>query len=357
MKNELNLAAVVNNFGEFFDGVGAYGAVQAENFPEWIHVSAYSATCKNDVASWKRFTCLGMTCEIMRVLKDLKKKRYDVVLTEYPFVEWNPLIVLAWWALSRKARKTGCKMVISLHEYDRVNGIRKTVIRMLSKTADMLFVSNEEMLQSISIFHSCAAIRSIPTNIYDQSVMEETIERDYNAYVYFGLINKAKAFDEMLEGWDRFNSDLTKKLYVISSSKISTPESQHKNVQYIQHAPDEDIIRIMRKCAYCVVPVRPYVDMKNTTFKTGCIAGCISVGCFSEEYKKLPFVIPMREYDVDDFLKAFERSAGMTVEETRKMSEDAVAFGKQYMPGAVANVVAAELGKLVYGGISDGHRN
>ena len=240
-------------------------------------------------------------------------------------------------------------MVISLHEYKRVNCLRKIAIRGLSKTTDLICVSNAEMRQSIMSFCSHSVIRPIPTNIYDSEALDEPIQRDKSTYVYFGLINKAKAFDEMLEGWDDFNADMTKKLYVITGSEIPSDYTQHRNVEFIHNARDAEIIRTMRRCVYCIVPVKPNVDMKNTTFKTGCVAGCICVACFSKEYEALPFVIPMQGYGVRDFIEVFEHCAENNAESETKMGKEAAEFGKQYLPKRAAAIVADELYNLAFG--------
>ena len=329
----LKIASVANNYGKSHDGVGAYAGVQGEELSKYADVSVYTSECRYEESKLRKFFCMGMTKQLFKVTRDCKN--YDVVLIDYLFVEWNPLILLPIIILNRSRKKNGCKLVISLHEYNRVNSLRKKMIKTICKKADMVFVADDTLKKSIQGFCKKIVIRPIPSNVFNESIIESNVPKDKNVFVYFGLINKAKAFDEMIDAWDLFNEDGNKQLIVISGSSIQGLE-KHKNVAYRYNLTDNEILKIMMKCAASIVPVIPEVDMKNTTFKTSCITGCVSIGKFCEDYRKLKFVIPMEEYNVQDFVDAFSKVDQFSDKRINILSDEARAYGKIYTPPNVA---------------------
>ena len=268
----------------------------------------------------------------------IKNGKIDVVLVDYLFVEWNPLILIPVAIIKKMRKRTGCKFVISLHEYDRVRPIRKKVITKLCKNADLILVADEHMKKSVRRINDNVKIRPIPSNVYDKSILSQQIVKEKSEYVYFGLVNKAKAFNEMLEAWDIFNENGNNRLTIISSSTVNGLE-KHKCVEYKHNMSDSDILRVMMKCAVCVVPVIPVVDMKNTTFKTGCMTGCICLGKFCREFSEKPFTVDMNEYTVNEFVKSFEQIDSISDDTMARLNQEAREFGKQFTPPDVVQRV------------------
>lgn len=328
---------IVNNYDQTYDGIGAFATVVSKKFSERIALRVYSSNCSGNESVFRRFTTMGMTKAINQVSRELGEN--EAVLLDYPFVEWNPCIIFSYLHLKRMCRIRHSKLFLSLHEYSRVNALRKVVIRIFARNADCVFVSNEILAQEILPFAKSIRYRSIPTNI---SGYTKTGSHDKHTFVYFGLVNKAKAFDEMLAGWDIFNSAGEYTLNVLTGSRLFGLD-KHKNVNYLFNLQDADILKIMCDAAYCIIPVRPEIDMKNATFKTGALAGCVCIGKFSKEYSQMPFVIAMKDYRPADFVEAFQNVSALDLGKIREMELAATAFGQQYTPKAVAEVVEKEI--------------
>lgn len=341
----LRIASISNNYGKSYDGVGDFARAQNSSFPDWVECVNYSADCTYEVSKLKRFLNLGMTKVIFNVLKEEQDSNYDAVIMEYPFVEWNPLILIPTYFLSKSLKKKHKLFVLSLHEYLRVNRLRKAVIRFICKQSDMILVTTEEIKKEISVFNSNVFIRPIPTNLYNEKALNETAQKDGSIYVYFGLVNGSKAFYEMLNAWDDYNKDETKTLYVFTGTPIENIEKQYKGVKYFYNKQDYEIISIMRKAVACFIPVKPYVDEKNTTFKTGCLCGCLCIGVFSNEFTNYNFINHMIDYSKKSFEQAFEKMEQLTSEEIELLSNEAAEFGKQFSPSNTAVLVAETIAK------------
>lgn len=329
-----NIAIVANNYGKSHDGIGAFSKVTTCFFSSNLTYKVYTSICSENDSKIKRFLTLGMTRCLIKCKNHINE--YQGILIEYPFVEWNPTILIAFQLLRSKSRKKEAKIILSLHEYRRVNRLRKEVIRFMAKRCDLVLVSNKEMMNDIVTLNSNVCVRGIPTNIYGHATPKNA--DSMNKFVFFGLINGTKAFDEMLNGWDEFNKNNKYKLYIITGSIIKGLE-RHKNVVYIHNADNDTIFQIMNNCMYCVLPVKPQIDEKNATFKTGAIAGCICIGKFSEEFSKEDFLINMKNYTADDFYNAFNAATTIDFNNAIIKNEEAIKFGNKYNPQNISTII------------------
>lgn len=343
----MKIASISNNYGENFDGIGSYAKVIVESFPDDVECVVFSSDCKPDTKIAKRITMLNMTKTLFRVIKQFKEDKYDAIIIEYPFVEWNPLILIPIDILKKISHEKGCIFAISLHEYERANIFRRAVIRAMCRAVDIAFVSNLAMKRRISGLCKSAYIRPIPTNIQNEHAMELCIQRNNNNYVYFGLINRMKAFQEMMEAWDLFNCNKDKRLFIISSTYLDNIEMRHEGVKYLYGQDEYSIISIMRSCVGCIVPIKPEVDEKNASFKTACLTGCISIGKFNPEINKLPFIIKMSDYNVSSFLFALNAIDKMSQNEIEEKSKQAAEYGNMFLPENVAGIVYAKINDLL----------
>ncbi len=336
--NKIKIAIVVNNYGEAYDGVGAYSKVIASNFSDNIDINVFTAKCFGNASILKKFFSFEMSKEFYLVSRSIKQ--YDTVLIEYPFVEWNPLIIVLFRILCIKAHRLNKRIILSLHEYTRVNKLRKIVIRSMVKKADLILVSDETFRKALLKYSSNIMVRNIPTNIYSRNFKEK--EKSTNNYVFFGLINGAKAFDSMIDGWKLFNRNGKFKLYIISATKID--ESQIRdfelsNISYIYKAEEDKIMEIMQSCAFCILPIKPNIDNKNATFKTASLAGCICIGKFSEEFKDLSFTINMDSYKTEEFKLALCATRKLNEQELKDEFYKAREFGKNFTPHIIAETI------------------
>lgn len=322
----MKVILVCNNFGAKYDGIGAYvEKLYNSLIVNGSDVKIYTAYCKpNEML--KRIFGFGMTRAIFRATKDILFEKFNKAIIEYPFVEWNPLFCLGVLILKIATVLTGTELIVIIHEYKRVNIIRKAVIIYLTLLGNKILVTEKENFDLLKKYNDKINKINIPSNIdiqYDKNIEKK------KEFVYFGIVNKAKAFNEMMTAWDDFNCDSKYKLYCITSSKLKNME-KHKNVEYIFNASDVIINKIMCRSVFSIVPIKPFVDEKNATFKTSCLAGCVSIGNFCEEYKKLPFVVNVDNYKKESFIEAFEKSINIDNTTIKQLSLNAVEFGKEY---------------------------
>ena len=337
----MKIAEIANNYGKPHDGVGAYAKVIVSNFSGCVNVDVFSSICVSTDSTLKKLLSRGMTKEINKVQKNISN--YDAVIIDYPFVEWNPFIIFAYKRLCSNAHKERKKIIASIHEYNRVNQFRKKVIEFLVKRADLTLVCNEELKKSLSPFSNNIKIRDIPTNIYSP-VTQCSFSR--NNYVFFGLINGSKAFDEMLLGWDEFNKRGVCHLDIITSTQIEIDTTKHNNVNITYNADDNHIMEIMESCAFCILPIIPEIDSKNATFKTASIAKCISIGKFCKDYSQLDFVLNMESYKPENFITILRESRDLQRDEIIKKRESAYTFGQHFLPSNVAMKIEKHIVQL-----------
>lgn len=343
----MKITHIVNNFGKTYDGIGAYAKVMYDNLPKGVEEVVYSAVCRESKNKFKYMFNFGMTKEIFRCVKNFFADKADVVLIEYPFMEWNPLILIPIYCLFMKCRRYKIPLIISLHEYGRTHCLRKLMSRQICKIADHVFVTTEEMKKDITEFSSRVSIRNPPSSIWNKEVMQQDITKDYNSFSYFGLITSAKAFSEMMSAWDIINKERKNHLYILSGSFLENIEKQHTGVTYIYNADDATVLRTLRQCTYCFTPIKPEVDSKNSSFKTATVAGCICIGRFCNQMAKLPFVVQMDGYQVENFTTAVESLANLSnamIDEKTTLSAE---YGKQFCPSEAFDKILKNISEIV----------
>lgn len=353
-KNKAQIAVVCNNFGESYDGIGSYSRIIYEIDYKDIQTTIYSGLCRADKGKLHKLTSLGMTNAFIKLMRDIRRNKgqiYDAVVIEYPFMEWNPLVYISLFALSMMGSKYGFKIITSVHEYSRVNHFRKRIIEYLCSISDSIFVTNKEMQSELERYCSKSFIRDIPTNIYADNLSYDG-NKDKRQYVYFGLVGKTKAFDEMLDGWSMFNRSGKYTLHILSGTKLEGMD-KYEGVNYIYNCSEEEILHLMSKSVFCVVPIRPYVDGKNATFKTGCLGGCISIGKFGEEYSELKFVINMDNYSADEFRRQFARTQEIDDVKLKEMQKNAYDFGSRFTPVNIAVGIERHILQIINGDSSN----
>ncbi len=330
----MHIAIIANNYGENYDGIGAFSKVVTSLFTDKVTFDVFTSKCNEKESKVKRITTLGMTRLIIMCTKRISD--YKAILLEYPFVEWNPLIIFAFSRLAKEAKLKNIKLYLSIHEYARVNKLRQMVIRSLVRKSDLVFVSNTQMKHDLQPINSRIVLRGIPTNIYGEATKKSV--DSLRKYVFFGLINGTKAFEEMLEGWDRFNTDGTNILYVLSSSNLTGIE-RHKEVIYIKNADNSTIFKYMNGSMFSLLPIKPLIDEKNATFKTGAIAGCICIGKFCDSYKNEDFILNMQNYTSEDFYRVLCDSKKIEYKKACEMSEKSLLFGEAFNPRHIARII------------------
>lgn len=329
------IAIIVNNYGQKYDGIGAYSKVMSENFSASLKYDIYTSICNPEDGRISKIFNVGMSRCFFKLIRNINK--YNTVMIEYPFVEWNPIIVIVFMLLRLVTKIKNIKIILSLHEYERVNALRKAVIEVLASYSDLVIVSNENTKKSISKYNSNVLIREIPTNIY--GIIRRKTEQSMNKYVYFGLVNNSKAFQEMVDGWDKFNYKNKYILYIVTGTKLYDIEAKHRNVRYVYNADNDAVFSILNSCMFSVLPIKPEIDEKNATFKAGALAGCLCIGKFCERFKDKEFILNMDGYTDTDFYNVFVESSLIGYEKSIMLGKAAYEYGSLFTPEKVARLI------------------
>lgn len=323
------IAYICNNFGSTRDGIGAYSQKFYEKITLDNDFEVVLFTSKTDnLSKLKRFLSFKMYHTIDKCIQSFQNNLdFNYILLEYPFVEYNPLILNRIKKLKKVLGNKG-KLILSLHEYSRVKKLRKKIIRSIITNSDIVFVTSQkekDILQR-KFKNKSFYIRSIPSNISKMV----PIENNKNAYVFFGLINSSKAFQEMIEGFKLFNKDLTKILHVITSSTVDTEGWKNTGIIFHNNLPELEIAHIFSKSQFCITPIIPYADKNNATLKTGCLYKSICIGNIEKNLLNEIGAIPMNDYSVKSFLEAFVASTKLSDVQRELLSEKSYKFGKKY---------------------------
>lgn len=334
----MKIINICSNYGSYKDGIGSYSKNMIEQIKKnktdiEFYIFSSDTTKLNKI---ERFFSLKMTKNILYALRKIKQEKVDIVNIEYPFIEWNPLILLAYKILVEKCIKNKVKVVISLHEYTRVNFFRKKVIEFMVKRADTVLVTQEDVKEKLSSICKEIYIRNIPSNI-PLNLDLELKEKNMKQYVFFGLINKSKAFFEMIEGWKKFQCKNKEcELIIITSSDVSIKEYEKYNIIVKKNLSENKIGQIMAEAGYCILPIKPNVGYNNATLKTATLFKCIPIGKFNKTIEKeYEFFVNMTDYTKNDFFNALTYTVGM--KEIKIKQQDAKNFGSEFSINNIAD--------------------
>lgn len=308
---------ICNNYGQSYDGIGDYSKKIYGDIIEKVFTSNTKVDSKFD-----RLFDLGMTKAIIKAACYAYCSADESIIIEYPFVEWNPLICVSISILKFVCIATDKKLFVTIHEYNRVNFLRKITIIFFTLIANAVLVTEKSNFDSLRRLNSKIYKIEIPSNIeFSQKIKS----KKRNQFIFFGMVNKAKAFQEMLEGWDLFNETSDYKLVIVTASKLKEVTS-HKNIEYLYNVEDNIVAKKLLESTYAILPIIPNVDEKNATYKAACLAGCIPIGIFCEEYRKLDFVVSMEKYTKDEFCKKFKEAIATDKDDVRYIQNYAEKF-------------------------------
>lgn len=256
----------------------------------------------------------------------------------------NPLVLLMHFVLWVVSRFVQTKVAYSMHEYDRVKPLRRFMIRGMLPFTDLIFISEDKYFKSLTHYSAKMHLRIIPShgitfipNIKDFS--------SHKRYCYFGLVNKSKAFVEMIRAWDVFNVDGKYSLDIVTMSDLSEFKLEsHKGVTCHYNLSDVEAGVVLSKCVFSIVPVIPCIGYNNSSLVSTIQCGCIPIGKFNNSLKNNSFVINMKSYDVDDFVAALNNSQKNDDFEVK--SSLALEFGKQFSVERTAEMMISGFEKF-----------
>jgi hypothetical protein len=293
---------ICNNANSKKDGIGDYSYnlylsfLRVEDLEVCIHSADSGTKGKID-----QLSSMKMSKLFEQVSNQIRPR--DIVIIEYPFKECNVLIVRSLKKLRDTISRQRGYLVLSLHEYGRVNFLRKYIIKQFIVSSDVVLVTDKHTKTIIEReFAKPVFLRTIPSNIFENPI--EGIEKNRKVYIYFGLITKAKAIDNMLQAWKKFNVNNQNTLYFLTSSSF-TNDYEQDGVKFLANLEKKDVVRYFCMAGFCVLPIIPCVSAINASYKTALLYGCVPIGHFDEEISQEEFCINVDGTSVDDFLHGY----------------------------------------------------
>lgn len=283
-----------------------------------------------------------MSSVFSKVEKRVSDEHFDYVIIEYPFAEYNPTIIFSYHKLKEICHKHGVKLLLSMHEYDRVNILRREVVKNFIKNSDAVYVSEPYYLDKLKLLNSQLFLRTIPNHV--PVVKRE--KHGKNGFVYFGLINHSKAFQEMLDAWDVFNKEGKYNLSILTATDAFVDLSKHQNVELFQDLPDKEASDRMWGSDYSIVPVVPSIGFNNSSFISTIQCGCIPIGHFNQSLINEPFVINTEDYSSYKLSEALNRAVSLRLKEKSNMQDQAFEFGKKFTIESTVTMMLDGMKKL-----------
>ncbi len=333
MQNRMKILEVCNNYGSNTDGIGKYAKIiiqELKKNPE-IAGADYVSEYTTDKNRFKMLFSLRMSKTLWKAAKMVADVRYDIVMLEYPFQEYNPLILIFYSLLKEKCQISNTKLVLSVHEYIRANPLRKYVVEFMARRAGLVIVSETETQKRLQRFNKNTCLRNMIGTIFPERSVR--FEEKTDEFLYFGLVNRSKAFTEMIDAWRQFNATGQYHLTIISSSDISELIPLGRtDIQILKDLPDAEVEQYLRICSYIILPIRPEITEINGTFKTGALFGCICIGHFEENLAAQRFVINVDDYSAVVFSEGMQRACRLDSDTRQALFKEAIEYGRKFTP-------------------------
>lgn len=343
----MNILWITNNYGDIRDAIGVYTARIASVMHDFNEIDSIEVIDGSTAAlrKWQRFFSMTMTKKIWEASRKVANGDFDCVIMEYPFMEWNPTILFAVHHLKSVASNNNAVMMLSLHEYLRANKMRKYIIRCLLPLFDVVTVSDEMTYGSIAPLTQACCIRSIPNLVPINWDFQEGKRID-RSFIYFGLVNTSKAFQEMLDAFEQFNQDGKKELLVFTSSEIDDFNCP-SNVSIFKSRSDEEIAEALKDASFCLLPLVPEVTECSSSLKAAAQAGCILIGHFDSSLCDQRFAIHVKEYSIDSLAAGMQQAYEMTDSEIVDLNQASLVYGKGFSSEKTAQELMSALqGKM-----------
>lgn len=305
----MNIVFICTNYNSIKCGIGMFTYNLAHHLSKEkdVNIEIISSNTFH-LKGLKKIFSLKLIKEILKFIKKNENKRLYPIefIIEYPFMDWNPLTILALVYL--KIYFKNSKLLLSIHEYYRVHILRRKLIDVLINLSDGYIVTDKNLYDKIK--SKKKLLRSIPSNILKIN-FDTIIERSEENYCYFGLVNKSKAFNEMIEAWKKFNIDNSKNLNIYTSSDIEIMEKEKYNIKIYKDLSNKDLSIELQKNTFMILPIIPYLDLNNGTLKAAAEHECIPIGIFSKEVKFLGINIMDKLYSARNIEEALKSTINL----------------------------------------------
>jgi len=336
----VEIIIIANNIEGDSDGIGKHARIVAEemNTRDGINARIFTGTTTS-FGVLKRVVSLEMHKAFRHAIDYIKNNKVNTVIVEYPFNEFNSIVIADYKMLKRVCSNTGTKLALSMHEYDRVKPLRKLVITSFLRESDLVFVSEPHYQETLKKYNKNIYLRTIPNHIPEVN----GIEKDRNRFAFFGMVNKAKAFNEMIEAWKIFNVDNKYTLDIVTGTDIEIENSDQYGINLYIKEEDKRVAKILSRDAYAFCPIKPNVSFNNSSFVSGCQCGCVPIGVFNKELSNIDFAIRMNSYFVQDFIEAASESVLLSDNTYMEYSQNAREFGMRFTIKSTVDSMIARL--------------
>lgn len=334
----MKVLIIANNIEGNADGIGKYSRIVGEEIRKQGVDVDYSTGTTWHMSRRKLFFSLAMTKAYVKAICKVIKCDFDFVDVEYPFMEYNPLILIFHILLWMVTRSIKTKVSFAMHEYDRVKPLRRLMIDLLLPFCDLVFVSEEKYFKSMPKYAHKMQLRIIPFQVkafpHQKNIVTHT------KYCYFGLVNGSKAFEEMLNAWSEFNKDGCYSLDVVTRSDLTNWNlSAYKGVRCYYNLSDDDSGYVLSQAVFSIIPVLPKIGYNNSSFVSTTQCGCIPIGVFNDDLKNESFVLNMKSYEQKDFVESLRLSQKLL--DIKEKSALASEFGKKFSVEKAASMMIA----------------
>jgi len=326
----MDLLCIANNIKGNYDGIGKHARIVGQAFKDHGAQIDYCTGTTWNKSLLQKFFSLQMCKAFVSAIFKMLHGNYDYIIIEYPFMEYNPLILIFHWMLFFLSRFIHTRIAFSMHEYDRVSPMRRLIIDGFLPFCDIIFISEEKYKTELSRYAMKMYVRRIPSHEIKYTPGEKNFDKK-KQYCYFGLVNRSKAFEQMMNAWQRFNTNSKCVFDVVTNTDLSDYHlEKYNNVHYHYQLSDIEAGEMLSKCVYAIVPVVPNIGLNNSSFVTTIQCGCIPIGRYNDELINEPFVISTDSYDLLPFCNVLKESQKLSSDELIKRSKIALAFGQKF---------------------------
>ena len=340
----MKIISICTNYGSSKDGIGHYSYNLMNELEKIFSINIESIS--GETIGFNKLEKIKSRVMI-KAINEYIAKEYNnidedtVFIIEYPFLEWNPFIIQSIARLRRVCKKKNAKIILSIHEYIRISPLRRYFTELLIHLSDAIMVTDQYTFNQVRKFKKLTLIRPIPSNIlkrYDS-------KKEENTFCFFGLINKSKSFNEMIEAWIKFNKDNKYLLNIYTSSEIKN--YNYSNINVYKNLDDESLSKELSKCKYAILPINPSVALNNGTLKAVAQHKCIPIGIFSEEFlDRLGIGINDNKYTEENIEKALDEAVRLEEAEYNKKIKELQKFGDNFSFNNTAELIKVFIEKI-----------
>lgn len=284
----MKICFIVGSFPYVKCGIGDYTYKLSEELARQGHevhvITSETASIQSNVIHIHNIMKDWSFKERKKIIEILKKINPYVVNIQYPTKEYNGSYMVGFLPAIIK-KKIKCKVIITRHEYECPNFVRKLKYYLNFKKADKIIVAEEEFIDKIKKDFKWANIKYIPisSNIPRSKITDDRkkeLLKKYNLenmqiISYFGFANKLKGIEYLLKCIPKL--DNVKLLFINELNE--NDEYQKTLLDLIEELKikdkvvitgffdkEEDIADMLSISNLCVLPFINGVQTRNGSF-------------------------------------------------------------------------------------------